>query len=87
MNAQATATAAQHTNELRKAIGKLPAADQQEIRTAYYDAITALRTLFVALEASDLDYCNAEGGILIEEHLIAVEAYDALRRSKIGAVL
>lgn len=58
----------------------------QEIREAYYKAVEGLRTLADALEIADADQPDSPG-TLLNEHLYACEALDAMRNSRLGAVL
>lgn len=59
----------------------------QEIREAYYKAIEGVRALAESLEIADLSAGEYSGGILIEEHLHAAEALEALKKSELGRVL
>lgn len=58
----------------------------QEIREAYYKAIEGLRTLADELERADA--CLADSPTtLLDEQMFACQALDAMRNSKLGAVL
>ena len=58
----------------------------QEIREAYYQAVEGLRTLADALEIADANQPESAGPLLVE-HLYACEALDAMKRSRLGAIL
>ena len=58
----------------------------QEIREAYYKAVEGLRTLADALEIADANQQDSAGPLILE-HLYAVEALDAMKRSRLGAIL
>jgi len=58
----------------------------QEIREAYYNAIVGLRTLADALEIADAEQMPSAGPLLTE-HFNAVQALDAMKNSRLGAVL
>lgn len=59
----------------------------QEIREAYYKAVEGLSTLATALEIADVEVSGASDNALIEEHLIACQAMDALKMSLLGRIL
>ncbi len=71
---------------LRQIFRDMDARQAQEIREAYYKAIEGLMTLAEALEAEDAQQLESAGP-LITEHFYAVEALDAMRKSRLGAVL
>ena len=77
-----TKTNERETN-LRNAFRKMNADDYQTIRAAYYKAVEGLRTLADALERVD---ANATGPLL-EEHLTACQALDAMNNSLLGRIL
>ena len=58
----------------------------QEIREAYYKAVEGLRTLADALELADANQPEPAGP-LIDEHLIACEALDVMKKSLLGRIL
>ena len=58
----------------------------QEIREAYYNAVEGLRTLADALEIADAEQTQTAGPLIVE-HLYAIEAIDAMKRSRLGAIL
>lgn len=58
----------------------------QEIREAYYKAVEGLRTLAETLEVADAQQ-QVSAGPLLTEHFYAVEALDAMKRSRLGAIL
>ena len=59
---------------------------RQEIRDAYYKAVEGLRTLADALELADANQPEPAGP-LIDKHLIACEALDAMKHSLLGRIL
>lgn len=58
----------------------------QEIREAYYKAVEGLQALADALETADVNQPQSAGALL-DEHFIACEALDAMRRSVLGRIL
>ena len=58
----------------------------QEIRDAYYKAVEGLRTLTETLEVAYAKK-NETAAPLFVEYIYAVEALDALKRSRLGAIL
>ncbi len=58
----------------------------EEIRAAYYDAITSLRTLADALEVADAEEHDSNGPLL-QEHYNAALALEAMNHSRLGSVL
>ena len=71
---------------LRAIFKSMDAHQAQEIRDAYYDTVVGLRTLADALEIADANQ-DKPAGPLIVEHLYAVEAIDAMNKSRLGAIL
>lgn len=71
---------------LRQIFKTMDAHQAQEIREAYYKAIEGLMTLAEALEVADARQPETAGPLLTE-HFHAVEALEAMRRSRLGAVL
>jgi hypothetical protein len=71
---------------LREIFKTMDAHQAQEIRDAYYNAVEGLRTLADALEIADADQ-QEPAGPLIVEHLCACEALEAMKRSRLGAIL
>ena len=71
---------------LREVFRSMDGDKAQEIREAYYKAVEGLRTLADALELVDADQPDSPGPLLTE-HLYACEALDAMRNSRLGAVL
>ena len=71
---------------LRKIFKTMDAHQAQEIREAYYNAIVGLRTLADALEIADAEQMPSAGPLLTE-HFNAVQALDAMKNSRLGAVL
>ena len=81
-NTEHTATDA----ALRLIFKAMDAHRAQEIREAYYKAVEGLRTLADSLEIADANQAHSAGPLLVE-HLYAVEAIDAVKRSRLGAIL
>lgn len=71
---------------LREIFRNMDAHRAQEIRQAYYTAIENLRTLADALEIEDAKQPQP-GGLLIDEHMFAILAIDAMDKSRFGAIL
>jgi hypothetical protein len=71
---------------LREIFRSIDAHQAQEIRDAYYKAVEGLRTLADALEIADARQPQSAGPLIIE-HLYAIEALDAMKRSRLGAIL
>ena len=71
---------------LRTIFRNMDAHQAQEIREAYYNAVVGLRTLADALEIADANQ-EESAGPLIVEHLYACEALDAMKKSRLGAIL
>jgi hypothetical protein len=59
----------------------------QEIRQAYYQAVEGLQALAAALEAADAEIGQRNDHPLIDEHLIACSAIDAMKESRLGRIL
>ncbi len=70
---------------LRVIFNAMDAHKAQEIRDAYYNAVEGLRTLADALEIADAEQKESAGPLLVE-HLYAIEAIDAMKRSRLGAI-
>ena len=58
----------------------------QEIREAYYKACEGLRTLADELELADADLADSPTPLL-DEHMFAITALDAMKHSQLGAIL
>ncbi len=71
---------------LREIFKVMDAHQAQEIREAYYNAIEGLRTLADALEIADADQQESAGPLIVE-HLYACEALEAMKSSRLGAIL
>jgi hypothetical protein len=78
----------QTTNDtiLRDAFRKMDPHQAQEIREAFYKAIEGLHTLAEMLEIADAKQ-ETKAGPLLTEHFLAVEAMEAMKRSRLGAIL
>lgn len=72
---------------LRNIFRSMDAHRAQQIREAYYKAVEGLSVLAEALEIADVDVRGAYDHALIEEHLIACQAIDALKASLLGRIL
>jgi hypothetical protein len=59
----------------------------QEIREAYYKAVEGLNALAETLELADLELGSPHDCALIEEHLIAYRAMEAMQASLLGRIL
>ena len=77
----------EHERHLREIFRTMEAHRAQAIREAYYKAIEGLSTLAVMLEMADLDMGSPYECALIEEHLIACQAIDAMKASLLGRIL
>jgi hypothetical protein len=71
---------------LRDAFRTMDQYQAQEIREAYYKAIEGLHTLAEALEIADARQSQTAGPLLTE-HFYAIEAIEAMKRSRLGAIL
>jgi len=82
---------AKKTNDLetrlREAFRTMDPHRAQEIREAYYKAVEGLHTLAESLEVADIGIGETNGHALIEEHLIACMAIDAMKNSQLGRIL
>jgi hypothetical protein len=76
-----------HERNLRDIFRTMGAHRAQAIREAYYKAVEGLSTLATTLEMADLDMGSPYECALIEEHLIACQAIDALKVSLLGRIL
>ena len=59
----------------------------QEIREAYYKAVEGLSVLAETLEIADAEMGSPHDHALIEEHLIACQAIEAMKPSLLGRIL
>ena len=71
---------------LREIFRNMDGNKAQEIREAYYKAIEGLQSLAEALEIADADQ-PATAGPLLDEHFIAIEAIEAMKKSLLGRIL
>ena len=82
---------AKKTNDLetrlREAFRTMDPHQAQGIREAYYKAVEGLHTLAESLEVADIGIGETNGHALIEEHLIACMAIDAMKNSQLGRIL
>ena len=72
---------------LRDAFQKMDPHQAQEIRESYYKAIEGLQNLAQSLEFADIGVGDANDHVLIQEHMIAVEAIHVMNRSLLGKIL
>ena len=72
---------------LRQAFRTMDAHQAQTIREAYYKAVEGLRTLADELELADVGLGDQNDHALIEEHLIACVALEAMKNSLLGRIL
>jgi hypothetical protein len=72
---------------LRDIFRTMEAHRAQAIREAYYKAMEGLHALATRLELADLDMGSPHDCALIEEHLIACQAIDAMKASRLGRIL
>lgn len=74
-------------HNLRDIFRSMDAHQAQEIREAYYKAIEGLSSLAETLEIADAEMGSPHDYALIEEHLIACQAIDAMKASLLGRIL
>ena len=72
---------------LREAFRTMDPHQAQEIREAYYNAVEGLHTLAESLEIADIGVGETNDHALIEEHLHACMAIDAMKNSLLGRIL
>lgn len=72
---------------LREAFRTMDPHQAQEIREAYYKAVEGLHTLAETLEVADIGVGETNDHALIEEHLHACMAIDAMKNSLLGRIL
>ena len=80
-------TRKERERNLRDIFRTMDAHRAQEIREAYYKAVEGLSALAEALEIADAEMGSAHDHALIEEHLIACQAMDAMKASLLGRIL
>ncbi len=80
-------TKKERERNLRDIFRTMDAHRAQEIREAYYKAVEGLSTLAESLEIADAKMCSPHDQALIEEHLIACQAIDAMKASLLGRIL
>lgn len=73
--------------DLRDIFRNMDADRAQEIREAYYKAVEGLSVLAETLEITDAEMGSPHDHALIEEHLIACQAIDAMKKSLLGRIL
>ncbi len=61
--------------------------NEKLLREAYYKAVEGLRSLADALEEEDAKNPGPASELMIEEHLIACEAIESMKRSLLGRLL
>ena len=72
---------------LREIFRTLDAHRAQAIREAYYKAVEGSSALAETLEIADVEVAGAHDHALIDEHLIACQAIDAMKASLLGRIL
>jgi hypothetical protein len=72
---------------LRDIFRMLDANRAQAIREAYYKAVEGLSALAETLEIADVEVRGIHDHALIDEHLIACQAIDAIKASLLGRIL
>ena len=72
---------------LRDAFRNMDANQSQEIREAYYKAVEGLQALAETLESADVEIGEQNDHALIEEHLVACTAIEAMNQSLLGKIL
>ncbi|MFV0444098.1 MAG: hypothetical protein ACK5Q5_11055 [Planctomycetaceae bacterium] len=80
-------TREEYERNLRDIFRMMDAHRAQEIREAYYKAVEGLSTLAESLEFADAEMGSPHDHALIDEHLIACQALDALKASLLGRIL
>ena len=78
-----TAASVAFETALKAQLLKLTPEAYNEIRQAYYEAGDALNRLFEALE----EHAPAEGGAMIEAHLMIGQACEAHGKTEIGRIM
>ena len=81
---QSKTTREQH---LRDIFRTMDAHRAQEIREAYYKTVEGLYVLAESLELADVEASGAHDHALIEEHLSACQAIEAMETSLLGRIL
>jgi hypothetical protein len=71
---------------LREIFRTMDSESAQDIREAYHKTMDGLYALAELLEIADAKQPESTGPLLTE-HLLAIEALDAMKRSRLGAVL
>lgn len=72
---------------LRDIFRTMDAHRAQEIRETYYKAVEGLSSLAESLEIADAEMGSPHDHALIEEHLIACQAVEAMKASLLGRIL
>lgn len=80
-------TKKERERNLRDIFRTMDAHRAQEIREAYYKAVEGLSALAEKLEIADAKMGSPNDHALIEEHLIACQAIDAMKASLLGRIL
>jgi hypothetical protein len=86
MNTQTTETESQTVTQLRAIFKAMDPYRANEIRESFQEAMSGLEWLARLLEAADADQ-SPSGGVLLNEHFLAVQALEAMKKSRLGAVL
>ena len=77
----------ENEKQLREIFGNMDADQAQEIRDSFYKAVEGLRGLADSLEIADAKRSGPTSDFLINEHLLAVEALETMKKSELGSVL
>jgi len=77
---------ATNRDELKTILGNLDPTQYQEIRDAYYKAMEGLHALAETLEIADAKQPKTAGPLL-DEHYLATEALDAMKKSQLGRMV
>ena len=82
------ATADKNANEkiLRDAFRTMDPHQAQDIREAYYKAVEGIHALAELLEIADAQQPQTAGPLL-NEHFLAIEAMEAMKKSLLGMIL
>ena len=72
--------------QLRQIFRTMDGNRAQEIREAYYKAVEGLMTLARELELADADLAGSPTPLL-DEHMYAIQALEAMKHSQLGAIL
>ncbi len=77
----------EHETLLRDAFRQMNTDQAQEIREAYYKAVEGLQALADGLEVADAQNPGPASDLLLDEHLLACAAIEAMNKSLLGRIL